>query len=77
AFRLAVEHGPYAGTWHAVAERGIAFRKIAEAIATGLDLPCVSLSADAARAHFGWMSGFAAIDQPASSAYTRDVLGWH
>ncbi|WP_101926731.1 MULTISPECIES: SDR family oxidoreductase [Luteimonas] len=76
AFRLAVERGPYAGTWHAVAEQGVAFRKIAEAIATGLDVPCVSLSADEACAHFGWMSGFAAIDQPASSAHTRDILGW-
>ncbi|MDC7806740.1 SDR family oxidoreductase [Luteimonas sp BLCC-B24] len=76
AFRLAVERGPRAEIHHAVAEQGVAFRKIAEAIAAGLDLPCVSLSVDEARAHFGWMFEFAALDQPVSSARTRELLGW-
>jgi nucleoside-diphosphate-sugar epimerase len=76
AFRLAVERGATAETWHAVAEEGVAFRAIAEAIADGLGVPCVSLDADAARAHFGWLFGFASIDQPTSSARTRARLGW-
>lgn len=76
AFRLAVERGPRAETFHAVAEQGIAFRRIAEAIAAGLGLPCVSLGADEARAHFGWFFGFACVNQPASSERTRAVLGW-
>lgn len=75
-FRLAVERGPSAETYHAVAEQGIPFRKIAEAIATGLDIPCVSLSEEEARGHFNWFFGFASIDQPTSSDRTRSLLGW-
>lgn len=76
AFRLAVERGPAAVRYHAVAERGIAFRQIAESIGAGLDLPCVSLSEEEAQAHFGWFQGFASLNQPAASDMTRDVLGW-
>ena len=77
AYRLAVEHGPGAGTFHAAGEPGIPFREIAQAIAAGLDLPCVSLSPEAAREHFGWFTEFARLDQPAASDTTRHVLGWH
>ena len=59
AFRLAVECGPRAETYHAVAEQGIPFREVAEAIAKGLDVPCVSQSVEEARNHFGWFYGFA------------------
>lgn len=76
AFRLAVEGGPRAETYHAVAEGGVAFRRIAEAIATGLGVPCVSLCAAAARAHFDWFYGFALLDQPTSSELSRARLGW-
>lgn len=76
AFRLAVERGPSAETYHAVAEQGIPFRKIAEAIAIGLCVSCVSLSAEDARQHFNWFYGFASIDQPTSSDLTRSLLGW-
>ncbi len=76
AFRLAVERGPGRDTYHAVAEPGVPFRQIAAAIATGLGVPCVSLSAEEAREHFGWFFGFASIDQPASSERTRTPLGW-
>lgn len=43
----------------------------------GLDLPCVSLSPEEARAHFGWMARFTTLDQPAASERTRHRLGWH
>jgi nucleoside-diphosphate-sugar epimerase len=76
AFRLAIERGTGGATYHAVAEEAVPFRSIAEAIARGLDVPAVSLSADAAEGHFGWFAGFAGIDQPASSAMTRGTLGW-
>lgn len=36
----------------------------------------MSLSAEAAREHFGWFFGFASIDQAASSDRTRAELGW-
>lgn len=76
AFRLAVEQGPGAATFHAAAETGIAFRDIAHAIGEGLDVPCVSLTGDDARAHFGWFLGFASMHQPVSSAWTRERLRW-
>ncbi|MCJ8142188.1 SDR family oxidoreductase [Ancylobacter sp. A5.8] len=76
AFRLAVEQGPCAATFHAAAEPGIPFREIARAIAAGLGLPCVSLTGDDARAHFGWFLDFASMHQPVSSAWTQDRLGW-
>lgn len=76
AFRLALERGPSAETYHAVAEQGVPFRKIAEAIAIGLGVSFVSLTTDEARDHFGWFFGFASIDQPASSDRTRARLGW-
>lgn len=76
AFRLAVERGPSAEAYHAVAEQGVPFRKIAEAIASGLGVPCVSLTLDEARDHFDWFFGFASIDQPSSSDRTQAHLGW-
>lgn len=76
AFRLAVERSPSAETYHAVAEQGVPFRQIAEAIAVGLGVPCVALSAEEARNHFNWFYGFASIDQPTSSDRTRTHLGW-
>lgn len=77
AFCLAIERGPRNEMYHAVAEQGIPFRQIAEAIAIGLDVPCVSVTADEARDHFGWFFDFASIDQPTSSAVTRAILGWN
>lgn len=76
AFRLAVERGPSTETYHAVAEQGVPFRKIAEAIAVGLGIPSVSLSEEDARQHFNWFYSFASIDQPTSSDRTRTLLGW-
>jgi len=76
AFRLAVERGPGTDTYHAVAELAVPFRQIAEAIAAGLGLSCVSLSVEEARGHFGWFFDFASIDQPTSSEQTRTALGW-
>lgn len=77
AFRRAVEHGPSAETYHAVAEQGVLFKDIAEAIATGLGVPCVSLSSEEAREHFDWFLGFASINQPTSSDRARSRLGWN
>jgi len=42
-----------------------------------LNLPVTSVSGDAADAHFGWFARFAGIDAPASSAKTREMLGWN
>ena len=75
-FRLALERGADGGPFHAVAEESIPFRRIAEAIGQGLDLPVVGLSPDDAEAHFGWFTRFAGFDLAASSARTRVLLGW-
>jgi nucleoside-diphosphate-sugar epimerase len=75
-FRLALEKAAPGSILHAVADEGITGRRIAEAIGTKLGLPVPSISPEAAGAHFGWLSGFFATDQPASSALTQQRLGW-
>lgn len=62
--------------WHAVAEEGISARQIAEIIGPGLGVPVRSLSVEQASEHFGWFGAFANMDLPASSAWTRERLGW-
>lgn len=52
-------------------------RAIAEAIGRGLRIPVVSLTPEQAPAHFGWLERFAQWDMPASSALTRQRLGWN
>jgi len=71
-FRLALEKGSAGNRYHGVAEEGIAFKDIAEAIGKGLKLPVESKPAE----HFGWFAGFAGLDCPASSQLTRERLGW-
>lgn len=75
-YRMIVEQRPAQKVFHAVAESGIAFRLIAEAIGNGLYLPTVSKSAEDAKEHFTWFTHFASLDCPASSEQTRTVLGW-
>ena len=75
-YRLALEHGQVGSVFHAVAEEGIPTRDIAETIARHLDLPVVSIAPDDADEHFGWIAMFCAADIPASSALTRQRLGW-
>jgi nucleoside-diphosphate-sugar epimerase len=75
-YRLAVERAKPGSRLHGVAEQGVPMRAIAEAIGRGLGLAVRSLTPDEARAHFGWMAGFVAIDNPSSSELTRQALGW-
>jgi nucleoside-diphosphate-sugar epimerase len=80
AYRLAVTRpgAKFSGTrLHAVAEQGIAFRDLATAIGRRLDVPVVSKPRSEAVEHFGsFLANFAGMDIAASSAHTRDVLGW-
>ncbi len=73
---LALEKAPAGSTLHAIADEGVPIRAVAEVIGRHLDLPVVAISADDAPAHFAWLAGFLAIDSPASSALTRELLGW-
>jgi nucleoside-diphosphate-sugar epimerase len=75
-FRLALEDAPAGSTLHAVADEGVRFRDIAEAIGRHLNLPVVSIAPEDAAEHFAWLGTFVAIDAPASSALTRELLGW-
>jgi nucleoside-diphosphate-sugar epimerase len=75
-YRLALQKGETA-RYHAVDEEGVRLRDIAEAIGRGLKVPVKSLSPEEAAAHFGWMALFAGWDISASSAKTRERLGWH
>jgi nucleoside-diphosphate-sugar epimerase len=75
-FRLALEQAPAGSTLHAAAEEGVPIRDVAEVIGRHLELPVVSVSPEDAGEHFTWMAGFLGIDAPASSALTRELLGW-
>ncbi|MGA9671564.1 MAG: SDR family oxidoreductase [Terracidiphilus sp.] len=75
-YRLALEKAEAGSRYHAVAEEGVPMREIAEALGKGLKVPAVSISPEEAQAHFGWLAMFAGFDMPASSAITREKLGW-
>jgi nucleoside-diphosphate-sugar epimerase len=75
-FRLALEEAPAGSTLHAVAEEGVPIRDIAEVIGRHLDVPTASISPEDAAGHFTWLGGFIGADSPASSALTRELLGW-
>lgn len=76
-YRLALEKHEAGARYNAVAEEGVPMREIVEVIGRGLKVPVVSLSPEEAAAHFGWMSIFADLDLSASSAITREKLGWN
>lgn len=73
---LALERGAKGEAYHAIAEEGVPFRMIAEAIGRQVGVPAKSLTPEEAEAHFGGLAMWVAGNGPASSARTRDVLGW-
>ena len=77
-FRLALENGAAGSAWHAVADEGIPFRQIAEAIGGRLNLPAVSIPQDVLMlpGYFGFLANLVTLDLPASSLITRQKLGW-
>ena len=75
-YRLALEKHEAGSRYNAVAEEGISMREIAEVIGRGLKVPMISLTQEEAHAHFGWLAMFVGFDMPASSAQTRQRLGW-
>ena len=76
-YRLALEKGVAGGRYHAIAEEGVPMREIAEAIGRGLKVPVVSIPAEQAAEHFGFLGLFVGFDMPASSTITQERLGWH
>lgn len=75
-YRLALEHGIGGEAYHAIAEQGVPFRHIAEAIGRQLGVPSGSITSKEAEAHFGGIAMFVAGNGPASSERTRQGLGW-
>lgn len=75
-YRLAIEKAQPGAKYHAVAEEGVSLRDIAQAIGRRLQLPVESIPAADAPAFFGWLAMFIGHDLPASSAWTRQALGW-
>ncbi|TMC54298.1 MAG: SDR family oxidoreductase [Chloroflexi bacterium] len=76
-FRLALESAPAGARLHGVGEEGIPVREIAEVIGRHLGLPVVAIPPEEAAGHFGFLAAFFALDCPASSALTQQLLGWH
>jgi len=74
--RLAIERATPGSALHAVAEVGIPTRDIAGAIGKSLNLPVANVSKEKAAEHFGWLGMFFGANVPASSAITRELLGW-
>lgn len=72
-YRLAVEHGPAGSVLNAVGDEGVAVKDLAEAIGRHLNVPAESRPAE----EFGGpLSALLGSDMPASSAITRQLLGW-
>ncbi|MER7486160.1 SDR family oxidoreductase [Streptomyces sp. NPDC126497] len=76
AFRLALEKAPAGSLLNVVGQEGVTVRSIAESIARHLGVPNLSVPAENALEHFGWLGALVSLDQPASSAITRELLGW-
>jgi nucleoside-diphosphate-sugar epimerase len=71
-FRLALERAEPGTAWHGVDDEGDAVRDIAEVIGRRLGLPVAPVPVE----QYGPIGPVFAADQPASSAKTRQVLGW-
>ncbi|KAK9427983.1 hypothetical protein V1505DRAFT_378426 [Lipomyces doorenjongii] len=75
-YRLAVEKAKPGSIFHAVAEEGVPLKDIATEVGKQLNIPVVSISPETVGDHFGWFQFGAAADNAASSAKTRERLGW-
>lgn len=76
-YRLALEKGTAGARYHAVAEEGVPLKDIAAAIGRGLNVPVISISREQAQEHFGFFGFYAVTDALATSARTREQLGWN
>jgi len=73
---VGLQKAPAGARLHAVAEVGVPTREIAEAIGRAFDLPVASIAEDDVAEHFGWIGTFFAMDLPATSTVTRELLDW-
>ena len=75
-YRLALERGARGEAYHNVAEQGVPYRAIAEAIGRQTGLPARSLTPEEAEDHFGPLAMWVGNNGPVSNKWTRDTLGW-
>lgn len=75
-YRLAVERAPAGSRLHGAADAGVPFREIAHAIGSGLGVPVEKIEDERAPEQFGFLAGLIGVDNPTSSAITRELLGW-
>jgi nucleoside-diphosphate-sugar epimerase len=75
-YRLALERRGRNEVYHAVAEEGVPYREIAEAIGRQLGVPTISLTPEKSADHFGALAIWVGNNGPASSEWTRKTLGW-
>lgn len=61
---------------HFAAEEGIPFREIAEAIGSGAGVPVGSITVEDAASRYGFVGAVVGVDNPTSSARTRELLDW-
>jgi nucleoside-diphosphate-sugar epimerase len=73
---LGLEKAPSGARLHGVAEEGVPTRDIADAIGRAFGLPVTSIDPDDVQGHFGWIGSFFSMDLAATSAVTREMLGW-
>ncbi|MBB2988349.1 SDR family oxidoreductase [Terracoccus luteus] len=75
-YRLALEGAPAGTTLHAVAEEGVRFRDVAEAIGRRLGVPAVSVTPEEAGERLGFLGEFVGVDTVVASTATRELLRW-
>ena len=75
-FRLGVESATAGSILHAVDDEGVRVRDIAAIIGRRLGVHVAVKSPDEAGAYFGFLALLIGLDIPASSARTRQQLGW-
>jgi len=75
-FRLVLEQGRTGAAYHGAAVAGTPFKDIAALIGEMLACPVVSLPQDKAAAHFGFLGALVGLNNPASSDWTRQSVGW-
>jgi nucleoside-diphosphate-sugar epimerase len=75
-YRLALETSPGGSRLHATGDEGIPFLEIAGTIGRHLSVPVAPVASDSAMEHFGFLGALISLDNPTSSAWTRQLLSW-
>lgn len=75
-YRLAIEKAPAGSNLHGVAEEGIEFRQIAQAIGQQIKAPIKSITRDEIVKDLGFIGHVMSTNLPVSSKKTQELLGW-